>query len=109
LPAIAGTEVIDQRRVAASGAAGVRAPGQFYSSWSFPGFCPLRARDREGALDICFGFRYTQFGRLKRKFTNSTIDFGLKPPFFACFDRRHGFDNASRSLIELPKLPVRNR
>jgi hypothetical protein len=42
----------------------------------FPGFCLLLARNREGALEIRFGFRRVRLRRLEQDFRRHSIDLG---------------------------------
>jgi len=46
-----------------------------------PGFCLLRMRNRERALEICSRLRRTQLWQLERDFAGYAMDFRLVPAF----------------------------
>src|SRR5215471_5184763 len=71
-----------------------------------PGFCLLRMRNRERALEIWSRLRRTQLRQLERDFAGYTMDFCLVPTFLCCFHRGHRFANAAPSLVKLAEFRI---
>jgi hypothetical protein len=80
--------------------------GETYGGSESPRLGSLLAGDREGALEIRFGFRHIRLRRQQRDFSRYSIDLGFVPSFLGCLDGRHRFANAPPGAVEMTDVRI---